>query len=85
MLKELKYLFFLIITSLFFYLIIKYYFSDENIRKSYRATKLFENRNFVENKKLNLLESDTDEFIEIINNKKNDKKKFRFWELIEND
>ena len=39
MIKELKYLFFLIIISLFVFLTIKHYFSDDNIKNSYRSLK----------------------------------------------
>ena len=37
MIKELKYLFFLIIIFCFIFFTARYYFSDENIKKSYRS------------------------------------------------
>ena len=37
MIKELKYLFFLIIIFFFIFFTARYYFSDENIKKSYRS------------------------------------------------
>ena len=39
MLKEIKYLIFIVIILLFIFLTGKYYFSDENIKKSYRSYK----------------------------------------------
>ena len=39
MLKEIKYLIFIVIISLFLFFTGKYYFSDENIKKSYRSYK----------------------------------------------
>ena len=39
MIKEIKYLAFVIIIIIFLFLIGKYYFSDENIKKSYRTYK----------------------------------------------
>jgi len=39
MLKEIKYLIFIVIILLFLFFTGKYYFSDENIKKSYRSQK----------------------------------------------
>ena len=39
MLKEIKYLIFIVIITLFIFFTGKYYFSDENIKKSYRSYK----------------------------------------------
>ena len=39
MLKEIKYLIFIVIITLFLFFTGKYYFSDENIKKSYRSYK----------------------------------------------
>ena len=39
MLKELKYLLFLFVISLFFYLLLNFYFSDDNQKNSYRSYK----------------------------------------------
>ena len=42
MIKELKYLFFLFIITLFFFLSFKYYFSEINKKNSYRSFKLID-------------------------------------------
>ena len=39
MLKEIKYLFFIVIITLFLFFTGKYYFSNENIKNSYRSYK----------------------------------------------
>ena len=39
MLKELKYLLYLLVITLFFFLSLKYYFSDDNKKNSYRSYK----------------------------------------------
>ena len=39
MLKEIKYLIFIVVVALFIFLTGRYYFSDENKRKSYRSFK----------------------------------------------
>jgi len=86
MLKEIKYLIFIIIIILFLFFTGKYYFSDENIKKSYRAYKNIDEKIKVYSKDLPILENDTQNVIEYVKqtNKKK-KKKFNFWKLLEND
>ena len=86
MLKEIKYLIFVLIIILFIFFTGKYYFSDENIKKSYRAYKNIDEKIKVYSKDLPILENDTQDIIEYVKqtNKKK-KKKFNFWKLLEND
>ena len=86
MLKEIKYLIFIVIILLFLFFTGKYYFSDENIKKSYRSYKNIDEKIKVYSKDLPILENDTQDIIEYVNqtNKKK-KKKFNFWKLLEND
>jgi len=86
MLKEIKYLVFIIIISLFLFFTGKYYFSDENIKKSYRSQKNIDEKIKVYAKNLPILENDTNDIIEYVKqtNKKK-KKKFNFWKLLENN
>ena len=86
MLKEIKYLIFITIISLFLFFTGKYYFSDENIKKSYRTYKNIDEKIKVYSKDLPILENDTQDIIEYVKltNKKK-KKKFNFWKLLEND
>ncbi|WP_435114713.1 hypothetical protein [Candidatus Pelagibacter bacterium nBUS_36] len=86
MLKEIKYLIFITVISLFLFFTGKYYFSDENIKKSYRAYKNIDEKIKVYSKDLPILENDTQDIIEYVKqtNKKK-KKKFNFWNLLEND
>ncbi len=53
MLKELKYLLFLIVIVLFFFLSFKYYFSNENKKNSYRSLKYILDKTKNKIKKLN--------------------------------
>ncbi|MBD1164772.1 hypothetical protein IDG86_03240 [Pelagibacterales bacterium SAG-MED13] len=86
MIKEIKYLIFTFIIILFLFLTGRFYFSDTNKKNSYRS---FENINKeIDNytEKLPILEDDTKNIIEYIeqsNNKK--KKKFNFWKLLESN
>ena len=86
MLKEIKYLIFIIIILLFLFFTGRYYFSDENIKKSYRSQKNIEEKIKVYAKKLPILENDTSDVIEYVKQTdKKKKKKFNFWKLLEND
>ena len=86
MLKEIKYLIFIVIILLFLFFTGKYYFSDENIKKSYRSQKNIDEKIKVYAKNLPILENDTNEVIEYVKQTdKKKKKKFNFWKLLEND
>ena len=86
MLKEIKYLIFVIIICLFLFLAIKYYFSDINKKNSYRSLKTIDEKIKIYAEKLPLLEDDTKNIIEYVEQSKNKKKKkFNFWKLIESN
>ena len=86
MLKEIKYLIFIVVIALFIFLTGRYYLSDENKKKSYRSYKNNDEKIKLYSKNLPILENDTQNVIEYVNqtNKKK-KKKFNFWKLLEND
>ena len=86
MFKEIKYLIFISIICLFIFLISKYYFSDTNKKNSYRSLSNIREKINIYAEKLPVLEDDTKNIIEYVeqsNNKK--KKKFNFWKLLENN
>tara|TARA_B100000965_G_scaffold66770_1_gene52346 strand:+ start:183 stop:443 length:261 start_codon:yes stop_codon:yes gene_type:complete len=86
MLKEIKYLIFIIIISLFIFFTGKYYFSDENIKKSYRSQKNIDEKIKIYATNLPILKNDTNDVIEYVKQtEKQKKKKFNFWKLLEND
>ena len=86
MLKEIKYLFFIVIIILFLFFTGKYYFSNENIKNSYRSYKNIDQKIKDYSKNLPLLKSDTENIIEYVKQTdKKKKKKFNFWKLLEND
>ncbi|MDB3987125.1 hypothetical protein N8210_00295 [Pelagibacteraceae bacterium] len=86
MLKEIKYLIFVAIIILFLFFTGKYYFSNENIKKSYRSYKNIDEKIKVYSKNLPLLKNDTENIIEYVKQTdKKKKKKFNFWKLLEND
>ena len=86
MLKEIKYLIYVFFILLFLFLIGRYYFSDTNKKKSYRSLNNINEKVNTYSEKLPILEDDTKNIIEYVeqsNNKK--KKKFNFWKLLESD
>ena len=86
MLKEIKYLIFVVIIILFLFFTGKYYFSNENIKNSYRSYKNIDEKIKDYSKNLPLLKNDTENIIEYVKQTdKKKKKKFNFWKLLEND
>ena len=86
MFKEIKYLVFIIVISIFLFFTGKYYFSEENIKKSYRSLKDVDERINDYSKKLPKLENNTTDIIEYVNQTNQiKKKKFNFWKLLKND
>ena len=85
MYREIKYLVYLLIISLFLFFVGKYYFSDKNIKKSYRLLNNIDNRNSIFAEKLPILNDDTQNIIEYVDRSKKKKKKFNFWKLLEKD
>ncbi len=75
MIKEIKYFVFTLIIILFLFLTGKYYFSDNNIKKSFRSFNDIDNRINIYAEKLPILESDTENIIEYIDQSNNKKKK----------
>ena len=83
MLKEIKYLVFIIAIAMFIFLNVKYYFSDENKKRSYRSYESLNKKITLYSKQLLVLENDTNNIIEYVENKKNKKEKtYNFWDLL---
>ena len=84
--KELKYFFYVATILGFLIFVGSYYFSDNNKKNSYRSTKLYDSKIIEYNNELLILESDTEDIIEYVENNLNkDKKKYKLWELFSND
>ena len=86
MFKELKYVLYVIVIFVFIFLTGKFYFSDENEKNYYRSLNNINKKINTYSSNLPLLKNDTDNIIEYVENKvSKDKKKYRFWKLLEND
>ena len=84
MIKEIKYFCFILIIILFLFFSVKYYFSETNKKNSYRSLNTIDQKIDIFAEKLPVLEDDTKDIIEYVeqSNKKK-KKKFNFWKLLE--
>ena len=86
MIKEFKNLFYVIVIFIFVFFIVKYYFSEQNKKKSYRSLYNLENKIIEYAKNLPLLKNDTNNVVEYVENTGADnKKKYNFWKLLIND
>tara|TARA_B100000780_G_scaffold116207_1_gene81464 strand:- start:548 stop:811 length:264 start_codon:yes stop_codon:yes gene_type:complete len=86
MIKELKYFSYTLVIFLTFFLIFKYYFSDDNKRKSYRTFKNIEEIIIKHSENVILLTDNTNQIVEYVErNVDKDKKNYNFWKLITNN
>ena len=86
MFKELKYVFYLLVIFLFIFFISKYYFSDQNKKKSYRLFKSIDQNIEKHLTNLPILKSDTEDIIDYVeNNTDQNKKNYHFWKLLINN
>ena len=86
MLKELKYLLYLIAISVFFFFSLKYYFSDNNKKKSYRSFEKIQETTIKYSENLILLKNDTNESVEYVEQSiDKNKRNYNFWKLITNN
>ena len=85
MIKELKYLFYIAVIFIFLFFTIKFYHSDSNIKNSFRTINSYKSILNENTENLIVLNSDTDNIIEYIDEKENKEKKLSFWDLIKNE
>ena len=86
MIKQIKYLIFILVIFLFLFFIIRYYFSDYNKKNSYRSLNNINQKISTFSENLPILEDDSKNIIEYIEQSNTTKKKkFNFWKLLENN
>ena len=86
MIKELKYVFYILIIFIIIFFVSRNYFSDEYKKKSYRSLSLFDEKIDTFSESLITLENDTVDIIEYVEYQKDkNKKKYYFWELLKNN
>ena len=86
MLREIKYLIFIFIICLFLFFTLRYYFSDTNKKNSYRSLSSIDEKIEIYSNKLAILEDDTNNIIEYVEQTNTEKKKkFNFWKLLDSN
>ena len=75
MLKEIKYLIFLLLIGFFIFFTGKYYFSDYNKKNSFRSLSNIDKKIDIYSEKLPVLENDTKDIIQYVEKSNKDKKK----------
>tara|TARA_B100000780_G_scaffold269237_1_gene227890 strand:- start:1992 stop:2258 length:267 start_codon:yes stop_codon:yes gene_type:complete len=86
MVKELKYLFYILVIFLTLFLTLRYYFSDNNKKNSYRLLKNIDEKIIDYSQNLILLTSDTSNVVEYVEKTiDKNKKNYNFWKLISNN
>tara|TARA_B100000902_G_C26706571_1_gene619822 strand:+ start:271 stop:516 length:246 start_codon:yes stop_codon:yes gene_type:complete len=75
MIKEIKYLIFIIIVFVFIFFIGRYYFSDTNKKRSFRSLKNIDQKIILHSQKIPILQNDTQNIIEYVKNNQANKKK----------
>ena len=83
MIKELKYFIYIFTIVIFFFLTLKFYFSDTNKKNSYRSYNSIEEKIETYSNKLELLKSDTNDIVQFVDESfDNNKKVYQFWNLL---
>ena len=83
MIREIKYFFYIVTIFFFIFFVIRFYFSDEYKKKSYRSLNLIDEKINTFAGTLKILEGDTSDIIKYVENDNNqDKKKYYFWNLL---
>jgi len=85
MIKELKNLFYILFVFLILFFTLKYYFSDNYKKKSFRAMQLIDKKIDIFSNKLILLNNDNRDIVEYVEKKNDNKKNYNFWKLINNN
>tara|TARA_X000001036_G_C20588240_1_gene769638 strand:+ start:822 stop:1088 length:267 start_codon:yes stop_codon:yes gene_type:complete len=86
MIKEIKYILFIVTIISFIFFTIKYYYSDDNIKNSFRSLESHSIKIDEQSKKIKTLMNDTENIIEYVDKNQNPKQeKFHFWKLIYNN
>ena len=83
MIKELKYLLYLFVIIFFVFISLRYYFSDDNKKNSYRSFKQVDEKIVNYSQNIILLKSDTIDIVEYVEKTiDKNKKNYNFWKLI---
>ena len=86
MLKEIKYFIYLLVIFLFILLSVKFYISDDNIKKTFRSLNSVDINIDNFETKLPVISNDTDNIVKYLNDEDSaNKKKYSFWDLLKSE
>ena len=83
MLKEIKNFIYVFSIILFFFLTIKFYFSEINIKNTYRNMNYKDENININDLDLKVLKNNTVDIIEYVDNQLDDEEEYKFWELLQ--
>ena len=83
MIKEIKYFIYIFTIILFFFLTIKFYLSETNIKNTYRGINYKEENININDLDLKVLKNNTVDIIEYVDNQLDDEEEYKFWELLQ--
>ena len=83
MIKEIKYLIYILVIFFFIFFSLRFYFSENNKKNYFRSINLIDEKIKKNEANIIILPNDTKDIIEYINeNIDEDKKEYTFWELL---
>ena len=86
MLREIKYFIYLLVIFVFIVLSIKFYISDDNIKKTFRSLNSVDINIHSFETKLPVISNDTEDIVKYLNNEDStNKKKYLFWDLLKSE
>tara|TARA_B100001115_G_C15469989_1_gene221668 strand:+ start:272 stop:529 length:258 start_codon:yes stop_codon:yes gene_type:complete len=83
MIKEIKYFIYIFTIIIFFFLTIKFYLSDTNIKNTYRSINYKDENININDLHLKVLKNNTVDIIEYVDNQLDDEEEYKFWELLQ--
>ena len=83
MLKEIKNFIYVFSIILFFFLTIKFYFSEINIKNTYRNMNYKDENININELDLKVLKNNTVDIIEYVDNQLDEEEEYKFWELLQ--
>ena len=83
MIKEIKYFIYIFTIILFFFLTIKFYLSETNIKNTYRSINYKDENININELDLKVLKNNTADIIEYVDNQLDDEEEYKFWELLQ--
>ena len=83
MIKEIKYFIYIFTIILFFFLTIKFYLSETNIKNTHRSINYKDENININDLDLKVLKNNTMNIIEYVDNQLDDEEEYKFWELLQ--